>query len=702
VVAWDWSWTAPGVFDATGETANITLPQGETTVTLRVTDNVGATATTSLVVDVSPPPSELLLIASGSRVLKFDATDGSYLGDFISGYTPTLAYDIEIGPDGDLYVIDYSPQQVHRFDGETGVYKGLAVQFAGEYAGALAFGPDGNIYLGTGHRVTCYDRVTGEYLRDLLPSSTEYSAPTGMLFSGDDLFVSFLSGPVAGGSVYRFDAATGANPQVLASGLPNNGPRQPFKTADGRLLIPVWQSDYIARFSAADYTYQGDWNSAGSANRLAAAPDGSLLVLIDTGSASFVQKLDMQTGALLETFIARGVGGMGRSFSFTRHAIGPQPPSVIFADSNLEAAIRSKLNIPAGPITQADMETITNLDLKNLGITDLSGLETATNLRILNIRGNPFTDATATWAILDGLSLYCLYSDLPRPGGNSPGLITQAVTTTSAETFYIVVDSLNLPTLNITGLGIDTSEQSNLDALQVFVDAGVTVEGLPVNQAPTAVAGHSVLDIASGQVQLDGSASTDPDGSIAGYEWTWSTGSSSGVNPTVTLPIGNTSITLTVTDDQGAGDSTIFTVSIVDLNLAYADAGLTGADAEPDAEPFSDGVSNLVKYAFNMNLGGPDSGTLTPGTGTSGLPTYALDSSGSTTVVRVQYIRRSGSGLVYTPLKSGDLQSGTFEPMNGTETSETLGGGFERVTVVAPCDPATEPSCFWRVRVTLP
>ena len=93
---------------------------------------------------------------------------------------------------------------------------------------------------------------------------------------------------------------------------------------------------------------------------------------------------------------------------------------------------------------------------------------------------------------------------------------------------------------------------------------------------------------------------------------------------------------------------------------------------------------------------------MTPDSGTSGLPTYALDDSGPETVVRVQYIRRTGSGLVYTPLKSGDLQTETFEPMNGTETSETLGGGFERVTVVAPCDPATEPTCFWRVRVTLP
>lgn len=58
-----------------------------------------------------------------------------------------------------------------------------------------------------------------------------------------------------------------------------------------------------------------------------------------------------------------------------------------------------------------------------------------------------------------------------------------------------------------------------------------------------------------------------------------------------------------------------------------------------------------------------------------------LDISGPETVVRVRYIRRKGSGLEYTPMKSANLQTGSFEPINGTETSEDIDGEFERVTV---------------------
>ncbi|MCB1129816.1 MAG: hypothetical protein KDN05_01725 [Verrucomicrobiae bacterium] len=122
------------------------------------------------------------------------------------------------------------------------------------------------------------------------------------------------------------------------------------------------------------------------------------------------------------------------------------------------------------------------------------------------------------------------------------------------------------------------------------------------------------------------------------------------------------------------------------------------ADSAPDSAPFGDGVANLLKFAFNMDATGPDASTLVPITGTSGLPTYELDPNAGE--VTLQYIRRKDSGLIYTPQKSGSLDG--FEPLGGTETSEDIDGQFERVTVVAPCDPAIEESCFWRVAVELP
>ena len=66
---------------------------------------------------------------------------------------------------------------------------------------------------------------------------------------------------------------------------------------------------------------------------------------------------------------------------------------------------------------------------------------------------------------------------------------------------------------------------------------------------------------AGAQVQLAGSGSSDPDGDPLTYEWTWAGGSASGVNPTVTLPMGQTTITLTVSDgDLSATDEVVITV----------------------------------------------------------------------------------------------------------------------------------------------
>jgi len=59
------------------------------------------------------------------------------------------------------------------------------------------------------------------------------------------------------------------------------------------------------------------------------------------------------------------------------------------------------------------------------------------------------------------------------------------------------------------------------------------------------------------EVQLDGSASSDPDGDALTYEWTWGDQTASGATPIVTLPPGLTTITLTVSDGQLTGTDTV-------------------------------------------------------------------------------------------------------------------------------------------------
>ena len=66
---------------------------------------------------------------------------------------------------------------------------------------------------------------------------------------------------------------------------------------------------------------------------------------------------------------------------------------VQISDTNLEAAIRSMLEFEADTvITVADMLTLTQLNAQNEGITDLTGLEHATNLRRLYLGRNVIAD----------------------------------------------------------------------------------------------------------------------------------------------------------------------------------------------------------------------------------------------------------------------------------------------------------------------
>jgi hypothetical protein len=116
-------------------------------------------------------------------------------------------------------------------------------------------------------------------------------------------------------------------------------------------------------------------------------------------------------------------------------------------------------------------------------------------------------------------------------------------------------------------------------------------------------------------------------------------------------------------------------------------SGLSGPNTAPTATP------------FNMNAAGPDVRVLTS-SGSSGLPQITVDSSGAEPVLKVAFLRRKGSGLIYTPQCSDTL--GDFVAMTGTQTVTSIDYQWERVTVIEPAPPATAPRAFARVSVGLP
>ncbi|MGV3663715.1 MAG: choice-of-anchor D domain-containing protein [Prosthecobacter sp.] len=125
-------------------------------------------------------------------------------------------------------------------------------------------------------------------------------------------------------------------------------------------------------------------------------------------------------------------------------------------------------------------------------------------------------------------------------------------------------------------------------------------------------------------------------------------------------------------------------------------------DRAAAATPHHDGVSNLMKYAFNMDADRPDNRVMARGTGTAGLPVITPAQAGTTPVFRFEFLRRIGSGLVYTPQRSSTLAPGSWTPLTSTPTIVPISAQWERVIYEEPVNLQLEPVSFGRVEITLP
>ncbi len=155
--------------------------------------------------------------------------------------------------------------------------------------------------------------------------------------------------------------------------------------------------------------------------------------------------------------------------------------------------------------------------------------------------------------------------------------------------------------------------------------------------------------------------------------------------------LGNTT-TVTAAFDTG-------TTPQEEFDKALAATSLSGPDALAEAVPFADGVANLLKYAFNLNLEVPDRRGLVAGSGLAGLPVVTVPSPG---VMRIEYLRRVGSGLIYTPLKCSSLDHGPWSPITAQPVVTPINASWQRVHHDEPLHPTTRGGTYARVEVTLP
>jgi hypothetical protein len=177
-------------------------------------------------------------------------------------------------------------------------------------------------------------------------------------------------------------------------------------------------------------------------------------------------------------------------------------------------------------------------------------------------------------------------------------------------------------------------------------------------------------------------------------------------------PTGSGLKSATLTIPNNDDDESLFTIQLTGTattaSALFAEtmstnSSLIGNDALPNATPFKDGIENLLKYAFNMNLGGPDVGLLEPhGTGTSGLPSITTPDDAPPGTLRFEFLRRKGSGLLYTPQKNTTLDESSWSPLTATPVISSIDNQWERVVYTEPPPPIPAPVCFGRVSVAIP
>ena len=120
-----------------------------------------------------------------------------------------------------------------------------------------------------------------------------------------------------------------------------------------------------------------------------------------TGQLKTKAALDYETKSTYTVTITVSDGSLTDTITVTINITdvaetAPATTAVNIPDSNLRAKIEAALGKASGdPISAAEMETLTSLTAQNASVSNLTGLETATNLTTLKLGDNSISDISA-------------------------------------------------------------------------------------------------------------------------------------------------------------------------------------------------------------------------------------------------------------------------------------------------------------------
>ena len=155
------------------------------------------------------------------EILDFDATTGAFNAILASGLGIDEPADMEIGPDGNLYIAAQVSNRVYKYDFTATTFSVFTGSGMGTLTGAhgLAWGSDGDLYVSgsASNTIEKFDGTTGAHL-GVFAMGGGLSLPIDIAFGPDDLL--YVTSSLTS-KVLRYegidDASPGAFLDVYAS-----------------------------------------------------------------------------------------------------------------------------------------------------------------------------------------------------------------------------------------------------------------------------------------------------------------------------------------------------------------------------------------------------------------------------------------------------------------------------------------------------
>jgi len=237
---------------------------------------------------------------------------------------------VTIGPNGNLFVASEGGNAVLQYNPVTGAFINSFAVTANS-PGPIAFGPDGNLYVGVGGIVQQFDGATGGFL-STFASGQSMSSAAGIVFdSNGNLYVS----DGVTGTINRFDS-TGAFVSTFVSGNPLLAKGAGPLLFNGTTLLvaatfgngQTWGNSILAfdPTGASLGNFISDANLIGPSG-MAFGPDGNFYV-VNYAGGNVVRYTS--GGTFIDTFIANNPPS-GRFIAFAPDDPGngvPEPGSL--------------------------------------------------------------------------------------------------------------------------------------------------------------------------------------------------------------------------------------------------------------------------------------------------------------------------------------------------------------------------------------